>query len=115
MKVMADTTTRLSPEEHTVYRSCTMRACYLAQDRPDIQFACKELARSMQEPENLSVPREHSDCAPPGFLLQQTVVRCLRRAPSFPRAALPSTVLCEKVQEGRRGTVLSGYTAPEVL
>ena len=32
------------------YRSMTMRASYLAQDRPDITFAAKELARSMQAP-----------------------------------------------------------------
>ena len=34
------------------YRSVTMRAQYLAQDRPEIQFAFKELARGMQKPTN---------------------------------------------------------------
>ena len=33
-----------------LYRSVTMRLQYLAQDRPDIQFACKERARRMQAP-----------------------------------------------------------------
>ena len=34
----------------TLYRSMVMRLNYLAQDRPDIQFACKELARGMSSP-----------------------------------------------------------------
>ncbi len=34
----------------TLYRSLTMRLSYLAQDRPDIQFSCKELAKGMSSP-----------------------------------------------------------------
>jgi hypothetical protein len=37
-------------EEATRYRSATMRAKYLAQDRPDLDVAAKELARHMQAP-----------------------------------------------------------------
>ena len=37
----------LTPEESSRFRSLTMRGCYLALDRPDIAFACKELARAM--------------------------------------------------------------------
>ena len=33
-----------------LYRSNTMRYAYLAQDRPELQFSAKELARSMQQP-----------------------------------------------------------------
>jgi hypothetical protein len=40
----------LSVEGRTLYRSATMRLSYVAQDRCDIQYACKELARHMQEP-----------------------------------------------------------------
>ena len=39
----------LPTEQNTNYRSLTMRACYLGQDRTDIQFAAKELARDNQE------------------------------------------------------------------
>eukprot|EP00972_Heterocapsa_arctica_P085774 12640726-Heterocapsa_arctica.AAC.1 len=37
-------------EDVLAYRSCTTRACYLAQDRPDIIFASKEYARGVSEP-----------------------------------------------------------------
>ena len=37
-------------EEHRLYRSICMRLAYLGQDRPDIQYACKEAARVMQTP-----------------------------------------------------------------
>ena len=37
-------------ENVLLYRSCCMRACYLAQDRPDIAFAAKECARGMHTP-----------------------------------------------------------------
>ena len=40
----------LSEEMRTIYRSATMRYAYLAQDRADLQFSAKELARSMQNP-----------------------------------------------------------------
>ena len=40
----------LNSADHTSYRSATMRRCYLALDRPDLQFPSKELARWMQTP-----------------------------------------------------------------
>jgi len=40
----------LPPEEASLYRSMTMRAAYLGMDRADIQYAAKELARSMSQP-----------------------------------------------------------------
>ena len=41
---------QLSPVYTTRYRSLTMRINYLAQDRSDLQFSGKELARAMQMP-----------------------------------------------------------------
>ena len=41
---------RLSAEQATDYRSIAMRGAYLSEDRPDIRYACKELARRMQQP-----------------------------------------------------------------
>ena len=41
---------KLGTEGATLYRSLTMRAAYLGQDRADIQVAVKELARNMKEP-----------------------------------------------------------------
>ncbi len=40
----------LSREEGSVYRQLAARANYLAQDRPDLQFAVKELCREMSAP-----------------------------------------------------------------
>ncbi len=40
----------LNAEDHELYRSLAMRGCYLAIDRPEIQFACKELARHTKAP-----------------------------------------------------------------
>ena len=40
----------LNSPDHTLYRPATMRLCYLALDRPDLQFPSKELARWMQAP-----------------------------------------------------------------
>ena len=40
----------LDDESKSLYRSMVMRGAYLAQDRADIQFACKELARRMSAP-----------------------------------------------------------------
>ena len=45
----------LSASEVTQYRSVTMRAAYLAQDRPDIQEAAKRRARKMQGPTSADV------------------------------------------------------------
>ena len=41
----------LTPEETTAYRSATMRAAYLSQDRPDLQQAVRELAKGMSAPQ----------------------------------------------------------------
>ena len=41
---------KVSAADRAVYRSATMRLSYVAQDRIDVQFASKELARHMQEP-----------------------------------------------------------------
>ena len=46
----ADFSTKVSKEDHALYRSATMRLCYLALDRPDLQYPAKELARWMQAP-----------------------------------------------------------------
>merc|ERR1711973_531261 len=40
----------LSPEDATAYRASVARGNYLAQDRTDIQYAVKELSRSMSKP-----------------------------------------------------------------
>ena len=40
----------LDPDTSTKYRAMVARANYLAQDRPDIQFATKELCRAMSKP-----------------------------------------------------------------
>ena len=37
-------------EMHTAFRSMCMRANYLAEDQPDVSFACKDIARLMSEP-----------------------------------------------------------------
>ena len=45
-----DTESKLDPSQASRYRALAARANYLAQDRPDIQFATKELCREMSEP-----------------------------------------------------------------
>ena len=40
----------LGPEEAKTYRSAAMRAAYLSQDRPGLQFAARGLAKGMKEP-----------------------------------------------------------------
>ena len=40
----------LSAEDATMFRAVSARANYLAQDRPDIAFACKELCRDFSCP-----------------------------------------------------------------
>ena len=40
----------LETKDAKVFRSVVARANYLAQDRPDIRFACKELCREMSAP-----------------------------------------------------------------
>ena len=49
--------TLISASESTQYRSLVMRANYLSEDRYDIRFACKELARDMQKPTIRSMHR----------------------------------------------------------
>ena len=49
-KPSVDFGTLLGRDEHILYLSATMRLCYLALDRPDLQFSSKELARWMQRP-----------------------------------------------------------------
>jgi len=43
-------TDELTSEERALYRSCTMRASYLAQDRADLPVCVRELAQGMQKP-----------------------------------------------------------------
>ena len=45
-----DTERKLDPNQASTYRALAARANYLAQDRPDIHFATKELCREMSEP-----------------------------------------------------------------
>ncbi|CAK0811391.1 unnamed protein product [Prorocentrum cordatum] len=40
----------LDASRRSAYRSMGMRAAYLSQDRAELQFSCKELARRMQQP-----------------------------------------------------------------
>ena len=47
----------LSKEEGSIYRQLAARANYLAQDRPDLQFAVKELCREMSTPTTRSWKR----------------------------------------------------------
>ncbi len=49
-KLDPDSEKTLEGATNTLYRSLTMRLSYLAQDRPDIQFSCKELAKGMSAP-----------------------------------------------------------------
>ena len=42
--------TPLSPEDSTMFRSCTMRLAYLAVDLPHLQFVANRLARAMSKP-----------------------------------------------------------------
>ena len=44
----------LDAEKAIIYRSICMRINYLAQDRPDIMFAAKELAKWMSKPSTLA-------------------------------------------------------------
>ena len=41
----------LDEERRRIYRSAAMRLAYLGQDRPEIAYAAKEIARSMQTPD----------------------------------------------------------------
>ena len=45
-----EASTELESDRATMYRALVARGNYLAQDRPEIQFAVKELCRSMSKP-----------------------------------------------------------------
>ena len=49
----------LSPAMATQYRGLTARANYVLQDRAEIQFAAKELCRTMSAPNNGHICRRH--------------------------------------------------------
>ena len=49
--------TPLGAQERELYRSNTMRYAYLAQDRPELQYSSKELARYMQAPTQFDLSR----------------------------------------------------------
>ena len=40
----------LDPKLHTAFRAAAARSNYLSMDRPDVQFACKEICRYMSKP-----------------------------------------------------------------
>ena len=44
-KVNMGTGELLNPEQHSHFRSISMRAAFLAEDRADLKFPTKELAR----------------------------------------------------------------------
>ena len=50
IKITPDTERELQESEAAVFRSAVMRLCFLALDRPDIQFGAKEAARGMARP-----------------------------------------------------------------
>ena len=45
----------LSEAEHTRFRAISARANYLSADRPDLQYAAKEICRHMSNPTELSL------------------------------------------------------------
>ena len=47
----------LEGEDATLFRSLTMRCSYLAEDRPDLRFATKEVARLMSTPCSMGMDR----------------------------------------------------------
>ena len=51
VKHVEDRGAELDEARRRTYRSATMRLAYLGQDRPEIAFAVKELARNMQSPD----------------------------------------------------------------
>ena len=67
--MLADANDVLKPESATTYRALSARYNYIAQDRPDISFAAKELCRDFAAPTIRSWAR------------LKRVVRYLRRAP----------------------------------
>ena len=72
-------TTEIDDERKAVFRSATMRLAYLAQDRPELQFASKEVARLMQAPTEqawVALKRAARFC-----LGWPRIVWCFRRQP----------------------------------
>ena len=63
-------TIKLSPQDSTSCRSNVMRLAYLSADRIELQFASKELARSMAEPTTADV---------------EALKRCIRFLLKYPR------------------------------
>ena len=63
----------LTPAEATLYRACAARCNFMALDRPDIQYAAKEVSRSMAAPKASDMPK---------------LKRLARYLLSFPRAVL---------------------------
>ena len=47
----------LGAEQASLYRAITARANYIAQDRPDVQYAVKELCRRMSDPSEADFSR----------------------------------------------------------
>lgn len=56
-EIAEETSPRLSAEDATEFRALCARANYLAQGRPDLAFACKELCREMSSPSEKSWSR----------------------------------------------------------
>ena len=52
----------LDAEGRACYRSWTMGASYLSQDRCELQFAVKELARRMQQPNTKTCKPSNVQC-----------------------------------------------------
>ena len=50
--IAEDVDEEMRPEDATRCRAIAARAMYLSQDRSDVQFASKELARRMAKPKN---------------------------------------------------------------
>jgi len=50
VNTVVDETPALDPTQHALYRTNTGRAMYIASDRLDVQYACKTLARRLQDP-----------------------------------------------------------------
>ena len=46
----SDVGPQLPLDKHTSFRSMSMRANYVSEDRPDVKLSCKEIARLMSEP-----------------------------------------------------------------
>ena len=55
--VNADLGELLEGEDAKLFRSLTMRCSYLAEDRPDLRFATKEVARLMSTPCSMGMDR----------------------------------------------------------